>query len=380
VFLTGKQIVVAIQTLLDVNSLTTNVTGQLKAAKEELEASSALVNHADKLYLSEEAWEEKWKLREGSDDGNGSSNRGGDRGANRGRGRGRGNGGNDRNFNGSSLSGPGKVGRDQCRKCGKKGHWARDYRSKPKETAYTAQEEESLMLVIASPQVKIEPQSGTVQALAAVAQDDGKARVDGTVVHIVHLHEERVFAHLGEKEEHDSKSWICDTGATNHMSSSQAAFIELDMAVRGTVRFGDDSMTEIEGKGTMEFLCKNGECHSFVRVYFIPRLTANIVNVEQLDEAGYDIHIKGGKMDIYEPGGCLLARIERKQSRLYVFDVNIAWRAACMSTWAEAKCWHARLGHVNMPVLRRMATQEVVRGLPSLELVEGVCEACMIGK
>jgi hypothetical protein len=55
VFLTGKQIVVAIQTLLDVNSLTTNVTGQLKAAKEELEASSALVNHADKLYLSEEA-------------------------------------------------------------------------------------------------------------------------------------------------------------------------------------------------------------------------------------------------------------------------------------------------------------------------------------
>jgi hypothetical protein len=53
-----------------------------------------------------------------------------------------------------------------------------------------------------------------------------------------------------------------------------------------------------------------------------------------------------------------------------------------LSAWAEAKSrrWHARLGHVNMPVLKRMATQELVRGMPSLEHVEGVCEACMTGK
>jgi hypothetical protein len=69
------------------------------------------------------------------------------------------------------------VGRDQC---GKKGHWARDCQSKPKkETTYTTQEEESLMLLTASPQVKVEPQSGTVQAVAAVAQEDGEAGIGG---------------------------------------------------------------------------------------------------------------------------------------------------------------------------------------------------------
>jgi hypothetical protein len=152
--------------------------------------------------------------------------------------------------------------------------------------------------------------------------------------------------------------------------------------VRGTVWFGDDSMTEIEGRGTVEFLCKNGEQRSFVGVYFIPRLTANIINIGQLDEAGYDIHFKARKMDIREPGGRLLARIERKQSRLYVLNVNIARRAACLSARAEAETrhWHARLGHVNMPVLRQMASQELVRGMPSLEQVEGVCEACMTRK
>jgi hypothetical protein len=166
------------------------------------------------------------------------------------------------------------------------------------------------------------------------------------------------------------------------MSGSWVVFTELDMTVRGTVCFSDDSMTKIEGRGVVDFLYQNGERRSFTRVYFIPWLTANIVSIRQLDEAEYDIHIKAGKMDIREPGGRLLARIERKQSRLYMLDVNIACRAACLSMRAEAEArrWHAQLGHVNMPVLRRMANQELVRGMPSLEQVEGVCEACMIGK
>jgi hypothetical protein len=149
-----KQIVVVIQTLLDVDTLTlANVTGRLKAAEDELEVPLASVNHAGKLYLSEEAWEEKWKLREGSG-GSGSSSRGGGAGG-RGANRGRGNGGNDRDSSGSSPPRPGKVGRDQCRKCDKKGHFARDCWSKPKEKAYTAQEEESLMLAMVSPQIRI---------------------------------------------------------------------------------------------------------------------------------------------------------------------------------------------------------------------------------
>jgi hypothetical protein len=44
-----------------------------------------------------------------------------------------------------------------------------------------------------------------------------------------------------------------------------------------------------------------------------------------------------------------------------MLDINIARRAACLSARAEAKRWHAQLGHVNLPVLRRMANQELVR-------------------
>jgi hypothetical protein len=165
------------------------------------------------------------------------------------------------------------------------------------------------------------------------------------VAPVVHLREEKVLAQLGE-EEHDNKSWICNTGATNHMSGSRAAFTELDVAVCGTARFGDDSVAEIEGRGSVVFICKNGERRSFARVYFIPRLMANIVRVSQLDEAGYNIHIKNARMDIREPGGRLLARVQRKENMLYVLDVNVAQRANCLATREdmEARRWHACLG------------------------------------
>jgi hypothetical protein len=58
--------------------------------------------------------------------------------------------------------------------------------------------------------------------------------------HFVHLQEEKVFAQLGEREEHDAGAWICDTGATNHMSRSWVTFSEVDTEIRNTVCLGDE--------------------------------------------------------------------------------------------------------------------------------------------
>jgi hypothetical protein len=154
------------------------------------------------------------------------------------------------------------------------------------------------------------------------------------------------------------------------MSGSRSVFAELDTVVQGTVHFGDDSVAEIEGRETVEFLCKDGEHRVFAGVYYTPRPMVNIVSLGQLDELDYDIHIGGGKLEICEPGGRLLARVERRSNRLYMLDVNVARREVCLSAHEEAvaKRWHARLGHVNMPVLRSMANQE-----------GELCEVCMAG-
>jgi hypothetical protein len=114
----------------------------------------------------------------------------------------------------------------------------------------------------------------------------------------VQIYEEKVVTHLDEEKERDARTCVLDIGATNHMSECRAAFMKIDMVMLGTVRFCDDLVARIEGRRTVMFVSKNGESQSFDEVYFIPRLTTNIVIVGQLNEIDYKIDINTGMMKI----------------------------------------------------------------------------------
>jgi len=76
------------------------------------------------------------------------------------------------------------------------------------------------------------------------------------------------------------------------MTAERSVFSELDTGVRGTVRFGDGSVVAIEGRGTILFKLKSGEHRELGGVYYIPRLTTNIVSIGQLDEDEYKVLIE----------------------------------------------------------------------------------------
>jgi hypothetical protein len=105
----------------------------------------------------------------------------------------------------------------------------------------------------------------------------------------VHLHEDKLFVQLGDWKDFEAECtrWILDSGATKHMTGSRSAFADLDEAIRGTVCFGDGSVVGIVGKGTVVVECKNNEQRKLARVYLIPKLKANILNLGQLDEDDY---------------------------------------------------------------------------------------------
>ena len=72
--------------------------------------------------------------------------------------------------------------------------------------------------------------------------------------------------------------WHLDTSASNHMMGNSTVFSELDRHVAGTVRFGDGSVVEIEGRGTVVFVAHGG-CHRVLsKVYYIPRLRTSIIS------------------------------------------------------------------------------------------------------
>lgn len=105
-------------------------------------------------------------------------------------------------------------------------------------------------------------------------------------------------------------------------------------------------------------------------------ITANIISIGQLDEAGCRIELEHGVLRIFEPGRKLLARVEHSASCLYLINLNIG-RPVCLSVRSDETAWrwHARFGHLSFQSLRRLANHDMVRGLPPIEPVEQVCDA-----
>ena len=333
-----------------------------------------------RLVLCEEDWEARRKERreqENSGGGSSSSNRG--RRQDRGRGRGS-TSQNDRDGKNTAVGngGGGKppVG-TLCLNCGKGGHWAKDCRGKKKNAAHVAEaqeEERALMYLVAETEVITPPRSCPLSVSASPTSSPQAP---------IHIHERKVLLHLSseEKEVVAPCRWVLDTGAMNHMTGSRRLFAELDTSVTGIVKFGDGSMVDIEGKGTVLFALKSGEHHRLDGVYYIPRLTTNIVSLEQMDEEGFKVVIEEGILRLFDLQRQLLAKVLRSPNRLYLLDMNIA-APVCLTTRVGdvAWRWHERYGHVNFQALRKLERSGNVHELPAIDHVDQVCEVCVLAK
>lgn len=239
-----NQAAVSIEMFMDLKvAKVEDVIGRLRVFEERTKPKQ-ITDAMGRLMLCEEDWEARRKERreEGNSIGaSGSGNRG------KRQARGRGRGGRNGQNNGASKPPPG----DRCKNCGKIGHWAKDCRSKKKAAVHVAEaepyeEEPTLMLATTE--------------LAGVNVDvpaEPTRHVEPT--RRVELVEAKVFVHLDGKADNTGGRWVLDIGATNHMTGVRSAFAELDPGVYGTVRFGDGSLVNIEGRGTVLFVCKSGE-------------------------------------------------------------------------------------------------------------------------
>jgi hypothetical protein len=198
---------------------------RLKEAKEAFEEATTSLHQDGKMYLTKE-WD-VWRKNREAENHSGSGARGSDTGKGRGSDRGRGRGG-------SSSSGPStKPTGDECRHYDKMGHWAHECHSKPKkEQAHVAQDEEEASLMVTTTTL-IPSEVGRTEAGGPIVparevrlpgESSAGTSTQGSMAEVisssaeVEIHEENVFTHLDEEKERDVRTWILDTGATNHMS------------------------------------------------------------------------------------------------------------------------------------------------------------------
>ena len=167
----------------------------------------------------------------------------------------------------------------------------------------------------------------------------------------------------------------------SHMTGARSVFAELDTSISGTVKFGDGSLVNIHGKGTVLFVCRTGEHCQLDGVYYIPRLTTNIISLSQMDETGFKVDIKSGILRRFDLDWQLLAKVHRSPSRLYFLDMKVTAPVCLTARVGDmAWRWHERYGHLNFKALRKLGRADMVRGLPTIDHVEQVCEDCVLAK
>ncbi|KAJ9560092.1 hypothetical protein OSB04_005252 [Centaurea solstitialis] len=182
-------------------------------------------------------------------------------------------------------------------------------------------------------------------------------------------------------EETRQNMWYLDTGCSNHMSGEKDAFSELDESFRSTVKFGDHSKIPVMGKGKVLIQSKGNTTHTISNVLFVPDLKTNLLSAGQLQEKGYEIHMKDGVCTVKDAKLGLLARVTMTANRMFPLDLHNT-DCSCLSTKLddEAWLWHFRYGHLNFGGLKTLWQKNMVTGLPQLAAPSQVCEECVVSK
>jgi hypothetical protein len=182
-----EQIAMSIETLLDLESISVDeLVGRLKPTEERINRNGG--GTIASLHLTEDELIAKitsrLKIAGGgnTDQQKAASSSGGNHGRGRCRGRGKNSDGHGGGDGGNTGRGGNSVANDECRYCGKRGHWVRECRKKKRdEQAHAAQAEDD----------------GEAALLVACASVDVEPMVSATTE--VHLNEDKLFVQLGDR-------------------------------------------------------------------------------------------------------------------------------------------------------------------------------------
>ncbi|XP_042385790.1 uncharacterized protein LOC121977270 [Zingiber officinale] len=188
----------------------------------------------------------------------------------------------------------------KCFNCEKMGHYASEcynkHRDDESHLTCATDEELSLMMIVSH------------------EEPDTRRERQDTIL----LSEDRLLPKMyRDVNKGDKDVWYLDNGASNHMTGHHEKFQELDETITGRVRFGDGSIIEIMGKGTIVFECKNDDRKALHEIYYIIKLCSNIISLGQLAKTGNEVHMERDTMKVIDRSGKLLMLVKRTQNCLY---------------------------------------------------------------
>lgn len=182
-----------------------------------------------------------------------------------------------------------------------------------------------------------------------------------------------------------------DSGCTQHMSDERGFFINYrDIrsnsrpvdGIGGTKLFAH-GIGDIEVTRSIDGKIQTGR---ITDVLFVPKLTVNLISIACITELGFEVTFKNNTAQVRR-GSEVVMIGTRVGKTLYQLDISASTNAdRCLiasSSNANLQVWHQRLAHIDIHVVKKMATSDHIDGMmttPENGILKNGCHGCNMGK
>ncbi|XP_015166688.1 uncharacterized protein [Solanum tuberosum] len=140
-----------------------------------------------------------------------------------------------------------------------------------------------------------------------------------------------------------SKSWLIDSGCTNHMTHHDEIFRYLDRSAISKVRIDNGDYLLAKGKGTVAFESYSGT-KLISDVLYVPELDQNLLSIGKLLQNGFKLTFEDKKCVIFDPKGQQICQVNMRGNS-FSFDPMEEKLVAYLNQEMTTNIWHKRLGH-----------------------------------
>lgn len=280
-------------------------------------------------------------------------------------------------FRNMSIDEKKKVTR--CGKCGHKGHWAKECRTKPENYVKQQSQKQTSQpnkSKIRSPK-DIDP-SGVIFTAVVAPQ-----KVD--------LNQERFTAAKAFKVSNLDQSlknqWIADTGASNHICNNKSWFSKIQpFDIPKKVTVGDNSETKALGEGTIEIVSKVNDQEikaKLENVIYAPGIATNLFSIGQASRRGMSATFSENEVKLTK-NNLILAMGDRMRNNLYIMNIKADRAINDIALYCQPKRtlneWHRTLGHASKTRLINLIDDEAIQITATDKDAELECPDCPPGK
>ena len=196
------------------------------------------------------------------------------------------------------------------------------------------------------------------------------------------------------EKEVDSSEWFLDSGCALHLTHSKDIMedfksiepMQLMVAEKGRA-------IDAIGIGNIKFVTGCGKKILLENVYYVPKLNKNLVSQALIDRKGFSILCKGGELKIVDGKNTAVITGNLNPNDLYCLDIkalvpvdmkintNVNQVDQGFAKKVSSEVWHRRLGHLNLKMIKKMETNNVVDGVRIDDTSPmNDCIACLEGK